>query len=170
MNRQRSTLTQQRGAALVVGLIMLLVLTLISLSALKNTQRQQRMTTNNEHQVQTFAAAEAAIRDFVNEVRYLREPPPGANYVLREAIDAADDGTTRPQRALNSIDHMNVQATLQYLGTSAAPGSTLNLGAGQGYVSHNFQINALAVLEPDDPISQSFHTQGLSQLGPGGAN
>ena len=120
--------------------------------------------------VQTFAAAEAAIRDLVNEVRFLREPPAGDEYVLRAAIASEDGGLQRPQRALNTIDHMDVQATIQYLGTSAAPGSTLNLGTGQGYVSHNFQINALAILEPDDPISQSFHTQGLSQLGPGGAN
>ncbi|MGB1558269.1 MAG: pilus assembly PilX family protein, partial [Oceanococcaceae bacterium] len=84
---------RQGGAALIVGLLLLMVLTIISLSGLKNTRRQQQMTSNAEFELRTFSAAEAAIRDVFNEARYLRDPPDGEVYILREAILRAENGT-----------------------------------------------------------------------------
>jgi len=168
MNAHRNFPRQQQGVALIVGLMLLLVLTIISLSALKNTTRQQLMTTNSELSIRTFAAAESAIRDVFNEVRFLRAPPGADGYVLTEAISAAENGTAPPAREINNLDELTVTSNLVYLGTSPAPGNSLNIGTGQGFVLHRFVINGQATLgEATDPLSRSWHQQGLAQLGPG---
>ncbi len=168
MNAHRNFPRRQQGVALIVGLMLLLILTVISLSALKNTTRQQLMTTNSELSIRTFAAAESAIRDVFNEVRFMRAAPDGEDYVLTEAIAAASNGTAPPARQINNIDELTITSNLVYLGTSPAPGNSLNVGAGQGFVLHRFLINGQATLgEADDPLSRSWHQQGLAQLGPG---
>jgi type IV pilus assembly protein PilX len=53
----------QTGAALVTGLIFLVVLTLISLSAIKSTSLGERMAGNARDQDIAFEAAEAGLRD-----------------------------------------------------------------------------------------------------------
>lgn len=168
MSAHKSFVQRQQGAALIVGLLLLLVLTLISLSALKNTTRQQLMATNSEVSLRAFAAAESAIRDVLNEVNFLRPPPDGTKYVLQQAILNDEAGLAAPARQINNIPEMTITSDLTYLGTAPAPGNTLNLGTGQGFVMHQFVINGRATLgEADDPLSRSWHQQGLAQLGPG---
>lgn len=53
----------QQGAALITGLIFLVVLTLISLSAMKATSLEERMAGNAREQDIAFQAAEAGMRD-----------------------------------------------------------------------------------------------------------
>ncbi len=55
--------TSQTGAALITGLIFLVVLTLISLSAIKSTSLEERMAGNARDQDVAFQAAEAGVRD-----------------------------------------------------------------------------------------------------------
>lgn len=57
------TPSSQNGAALITGLIFLVVLTLISLSAIKSTSLEERMAGNARDQDAAFEAAEAGIRD-----------------------------------------------------------------------------------------------------------
>lgn len=159
---------RERGAALVVGLILLLVLTLFSLSALKNTTRQQRMTTNAEISLQSFVAAETGTRDVINEIRRLREAPEGVDYILQQSITNEEAGLPGPLRAVNRINGATINAELRYRGPTVAPGNSINLGSGQGFVLHQFEIDSQATLgENTDPLSRSFHRQGMAQLGPG---
>ena len=58
----RQTLTAQRGAALVVGLIMLLLLTLIGVAGMKDTLLQQKMVANTKDREVALQAAESALR------------------------------------------------------------------------------------------------------------
>jgi type IV pilus assembly protein PilX len=53
----------QGGAALVVGLMILLVLTLIGIAGVQTTQLEERMSGNLRDQNEAFQAAEAALRD-----------------------------------------------------------------------------------------------------------
>jgi len=64
--------TSQNGAALITGLIFLVVLTLISLSAIKSTSLEERMAGNARDQDVAFQAAEAGIREAVNRVPTLK--------------------------------------------------------------------------------------------------
>lgn len=56
------TLANERGAVLVVGLMLLLVLTLLGVVALQSTTLQERMAGNMREQEQAFQSAEAALR------------------------------------------------------------------------------------------------------------
>ncbi|HEC17802.1 MAG TPA: hypothetical protein ENI97_00470 [Gammaproteobacteria bacterium] len=53
--------TQQRGAVLVVSLLILLVLTLIGVSSLDNSVMEEKMAANSQTATATFQAAESAI-------------------------------------------------------------------------------------------------------------
>lgn len=62
------TTSSQRGAALITGLIFLVVLTLISLSAIKSTSLEERMAGNARDQDVAFQAAEAGVRDALDYI------------------------------------------------------------------------------------------------------
>ena len=51
---------RQQGAALIVSLMMLLVLAIIGISGLSNTNLEERMAQNFEHSNVVFQAAESA--------------------------------------------------------------------------------------------------------------
>ena len=58
----------QRGAALITGLIFLVVLTLISLASMRTTSLEERMAGNARDQDVAFQAAEAAMRDAMKQL------------------------------------------------------------------------------------------------------
>lgn len=60
-NTYRS-LAHQRGAALIVGLIMLLLLTLIGVAGMRDTLLQQKMVANAKDREMALQAAEAALQ------------------------------------------------------------------------------------------------------------
>lgn len=62
MSRIHRTLANQRGAVLVVGLLLLVVLTLIGVASMQMTTLQERMAGNMREQEQAFQSAEAALR------------------------------------------------------------------------------------------------------------
>ncbi len=67
-NDRMSFTTKQQGAVLVVGLIMLLVMTLIGLSAMRSTILEEKMAGNFRDSNIAFQAAEAALRDGEKDV------------------------------------------------------------------------------------------------------
>lgn len=69
------TSTSQNGAALITGLIFLVVLTLISLSAIKSTSLEERMAGNARDQDVAFQAAEAGVRDAMKSLAALNSNP-----------------------------------------------------------------------------------------------
>jgi len=73
----------QRGAALIVAMVMLLAMTLLGVTAVRNTILQERMAGNLRDSNLAFQAAERALRE---GERFLRSPtiPPftGANGLL----------------------------------------------------------------------------------------
>ncbi len=60
--KNRKAMIKQRGAALVVGLIMLLLLTLIGVAGMRNTLLQQKMVANTKDREIALQAAESALR------------------------------------------------------------------------------------------------------------
>ncbi|MCQ4318306.1 pilus assembly protein PilX [Stutzerimonas zhaodongensis] len=61
--------SKQRGAVLLVALIMLLLLTVLGAAAMRDTNLQERMAGNMRDQSLAFQAAEAALRFAEQEVR-----------------------------------------------------------------------------------------------------
>ena len=81
--------TNQRGAALIVALVMLLVMTVLGVTAARNTNLQERMAGNLRDNNLAFQAAERALREGETFLRGATIPPfTGANGLLTMQDDA----------------------------------------------------------------------------------
>lgn len=60
---------QQRGVALITGLIFMVVLTLVAMAGMRTTLMEQRMATNARNRDMAFQAAEAALRGGIAALR-----------------------------------------------------------------------------------------------------
>lgn len=63
MNRYARTVAAQRGSALILSLVFLVIMTLIAVSAMRDTTLQERMAGNLRDRSLAFQAAEASLRD-----------------------------------------------------------------------------------------------------------
>lgn len=66
--RQGAVPSQQKGVTLVVALILLLVVSLIGVSAMRATTMEEKMASNTQDQSLAFQAAEAAIKAAVGNI------------------------------------------------------------------------------------------------------
>ncbi len=62
MTRPHMTVSNQRGAVLVVGLLLLMVMTILGVSSLKSITMEEKMSANTYDRSLAFQAAEAALR------------------------------------------------------------------------------------------------------------
>lgn len=67
MNR-RFAQSEQKGAALIVSLIVLLVLTLIGVAGMNTSVMQERMAANSQNANRAFQAAESTVRALTNQL------------------------------------------------------------------------------------------------------
>lgn len=62
-NRRTKQGVHQRGAALIVSLIIMVIMTLLGLAAIRGVTQQERMAGNSQSRSVSFQAAEKALRD-----------------------------------------------------------------------------------------------------------
>ncbi len=75
MTNQSFGRDHQQGIALVVGLIFLLLMTLIGVTAIQTTSLDERMAGNVRDRNLAFQAAEAALRDAEQDIRGIGDTP-----------------------------------------------------------------------------------------------
>lgn len=70
MSRQTALVTWrgERGATLIVSLIVLLVLTLIGVAGMNTSVMQERMAVNSQNSNRAFQAAESTVRSLLDDV------------------------------------------------------------------------------------------------------
>ena len=68
MNRHEHRPTAQRGAALLIGLLLLLVATLVAVAAMQGSQFQERMASNHYNKAISFHAAEVGATRFIEAI------------------------------------------------------------------------------------------------------
>ncbi|MDR0736519.1 MAG: hypothetical protein LBF51_06780 [Zoogloeaceae bacterium] len=66
--------SRQQGAALVIGLIMLILITIVSLSVMQGVREQESMSGNAGRLARAFEKAEAGLRGVENEYLYAKIP------------------------------------------------------------------------------------------------
>ena len=59
--------SRQSGAVLIVAMILLVVLTLLGVTAMNTTSLEERMASNTQEQVRAFQAAETALSEAFND-------------------------------------------------------------------------------------------------------
>jgi type IV pilus assembly protein PilX len=138
---------RQRGAALVVGLILLVVLTILAVSGVFTSTMELRMVRNAQSQERAFQAAEVAIEDAL------------ANPVLSTSVDFNQDEIAVPNSPGDQYSY-----GLQFVGQSPLGTGMTGYSIGSAFSSYHFQVDATGT-GPDNALAE--HTQSFYVIGPG---
>lgn len=68
LSKTLTSLSDQRGAALIISLIVLLVLTLIGVAGMNTSVMQERMAVNSQNSNRAFQAAESTVSALTNQL------------------------------------------------------------------------------------------------------
>jgi type IV pilus assembly protein PilX len=139
------TCNRQQGAALVVGLVLLLVLTILAVSGVFTSTMELRMVRNTQSQERAFQAAEVAIENAL------------ANPFINTSVPEIQAPTDNPNSAGDQYSY-----TLAHTCTSIVPVGALGWGLSANSAYH-FQIDASGT-GPDNAVAD--HVQGFYVLGP----
>jgi type IV pilus assembly protein PilX len=134
--------TAQRGAALVVGLVMLLVLTVLGVSGMNTATLELVMANNTQAQQTAFQAAETAIDLSIGNGTYLTSVP--TNFV--------------------SVD-LRSRSVMNCVMTTPVPDIAFSMGAPSGSAqAYHFDVVAVGT-GPRNAVAT--HNQSFYVVGPG---
>ncbi|WP_163836202.1 PilX N-terminal domain-containing pilus assembly protein [Spartinivicinus ruber] len=108
----KQTINSQQGATLVISLIMLLLFMLISISAVKSANFEEKMTSNSQYDIQIYHATYSVIQQHTVSLKQDNKP----------FVQALKSNTKKYQLAdkLN-IKKVSQESELEYLSTGAPP-------------------------------------------------
>ena len=141
----------QQGAALVVGLLLLVVITVLAVSGMNTATTELAMARNDQTAENVFQAAER-----------------GLETALAQGSFDTLATTTLPQYyGYND----KVDADIQFEDTTLVPDRAFSLGVGSGISAYHFLATSVAVYEMDpgnttDRDAQATHTQAFYVVGP----
>jgi len=143
--------SKQQGAALVVGLILLVVITVLAISGMNTATTELAMARNDMNYENAFQAAETGLEN-----------------ALAQGLFDTLVGSTVTQE-IN--DHDNVSAEIEYEDSSIVPDKAFSLGSGSGVAAYHFLATSTAtsVRDPNgttDRDSSAIHTQAFYVVGP----
>jgi hypothetical protein len=151
MNKQ-IILRKQSGAALIVGLMLLVVITVLAVSGMNTATTELAMARNDQNYENAFQAAET-----------------GLEQALAQGQFDTLAGTTVTQ-IINS--HDQVTANIEFEDATLVPDAAFSLGKGTGgVVAYHFLATATSESKRDpgattDRDSGAVHTQAFYVVGP----
>lgn len=117
-----SNLKSQRGAVLIVGLIILLLATMMAVGALNNTNLQERMAANSQNVNRVFQTAESAVDSKINDINN------GDYDMLSDAQEEHGKSTPAWPTDTFAMDDTSISTAIEvrYISEAIAEGSTLS--------------------------------------------
>ncbi len=161
---------RQQGAALIVGLVVLLVMTLIGISSMSTTTSQLKMSNNIQTHQMAFQATEA-IASFFSDGKNKTDNPFNIDWSSSALqtftnLDPAVDGKTTTDMDVAYIGCTNVPMEQGLTGDTQDGGS----GSFRGLV-HNLEIVSAALNSSGDPVGeQNDRVNGVQTIAPGCPN
>ncbi len=145
------SLTKQQGAALVVGLILLVVITVLAISGMNTATTELAMARNDMNYENAFQAAETGLENALGQ---------GLFNTLAGSTVTQDINT-----------HDSVSAEIEYEDSSIVPDKAFSLGSGSGVAAYHFLATSTATSLRDpggttDRDSSAIHTQAFYVVGP----
>jgi type IV pilus assembly protein PilX len=147
MNGMNSGYGRQQGAALVIGLILLVVLTILAVSGVFTSTMELRMVRNTQSQEHAFQAAEVGIEDAL------------ANPVLSTSAAYSQPKIDVPNSPGDQYSY-----TLEFVGETPLGTGMTGYSIGSVFQSYHFEVDSTGN-GPDGAISD--HTQSFYVIGPG---
>ncbi|MFL1455582.1 PilX N-terminal domain-containing pilus assembly protein [Marinobacter sp. GN3S48] len=106
----KHSIDNQRGAVLIVSLVILLVLTLIGVAGMNSSVMQERMASNAQNSNRTFQGAESSATALTEILMS------GNLNLLQEAMEAADDLSSTGSVTLDAANGVQTEYQARYLG------------------------------------------------------
>jgi hypothetical protein len=147
---------RQSGAALVVGLILLVVVTVLAISGMNTATTELALARNNQNYENAFQAAETGIEIALAQ---------GSFNTLAPTLL---DDLPIPARAAND----KVDVRIEFEDTSLVPDKAFSLGVGSGIAAYHFTATATAESARRDDGGETardasaVHTQAFYVVGP----
>ncbi len=135
---------RERGAALIIGLVLLMMLTVLTVSGMRAATLEITMAGNVQYAQNAFQAAETGIERAMAGVE-LTTAIQLASHDLPDTTDSAD-------------------TTTSWIGASPNLSGGTSLGA--GFAAHHFEIVSVGTATRG---ATSTHTQGFFVVGPDGS-
>ncbi len=144
---------KQEGAALVVGLVLLVVVTVLAVSGMNTATTELAMARNDQNYENAFQAAETGLEQALAQGRF--NTLSNVNFVLN----------------VNTNDSVN--ATIQFEDSTLVPDRAFSLGVGSGISAYHFIATATAESKREgvaggitDRDASAVHTQAFYIVGP----
>lgn len=149
--KHQTAIYQQRGAALVVGLVLLVVITVLAISGMNTATTELAMARNNQYYENAFQAAETGLEEALAQGQFNTV----ANSTITKNISGND----------------SVSAQIVYETATIVPDRGFSLGIGSGIAAYHFTVTATARSDrtpgtATDRDSGAIHTQSFYVIGP----
>lgn len=143
----------QQGAALVVGLILLVVVTVLAVSGMNTATTELAMARNDQNYENAFQAAETGLENALAQGRFNTL----ANVNIQQNVSATD----------------TVSSTIAFEDATLVPDRAFSLGVGSGISAYHFIATAVAESKREgvagaatDRDASATHTQAFYVVGP----
>lgn len=141
----------QQGAALVVGLLLLVVITVLAISGMNTAATELAMARNDQAYEDAFQAAETGLTNALSQGLYNTN----ANSSLQTNVNS----------------NTNITTTIQFEDSTMVPDAAFSLGVGSGIAAYHFLATSQAEFKRDpngttDRDSAATHTQAFYVVGP----
>ena len=142
---------RQNGAALVVGLVLLVVITVLAISGMNTATTELAMARNDQNYENAFQAAETG---------------------LENALAQGTFNTLANTNLVYNINtHDSVTSTIIFEDSTLVPDRAFSLGVGSGIAAYHFNVISTAESKRDaggttDRDASAIHTQSFYIVGP----
>ena len=144
---------RQRGAALIIGLLLLVVITILAVSGMNTATTELAMARNDQTYENVFQAAEKGLESALAQGNFSTAGP-----IIVSPTTAA---------------YEFVSATIEFEDSTLVPDKAFSLGAGSGIAAYHFQVTSDAqyrvsgsAVDKTDRDATAVHTQAFYIVGP----
>jgi len=140
---------RQQGAALIIGLLLLVVITILAVSGMNTATTELAMARNDQTYENAFQAAETGIE----------------NALAQDVFNTAGPVVITPPATTYEV----VTATIRYEDSTLVPDQAFSLGSGSGIAAYHFNATSQAdyiISTDNDRNASAVHTQAFYIVGP----
>ena len=142
---------QQDGAALIVGLVLMVLITALAISGMNTATTELALARNDQIHEYAFQAAETGLEDIL------------------ESNSLSTNGNVAISRTINAQD--SVAGEVIFEGWSIVPDKAYSLGSGSGFAAYHFVGTATATSQRDpdgtsNRDAEAVHSQAFYIVGP----
>jgi hypothetical protein len=154
-----TSMHKQNGAALVVGLILMVVVTVLAISGMNTATTELALARNDQNYENAFQAAETGIEIALSQGSFNTL---STTVLAQHPIDVTG-------RAFDTVD-----VAIEFEDTSLVPDKAFSLGVGSGIAAYHFTATAVAesaragvgAANDTDRDASARHTQAFYVVGP----